>query len=150
MARCPTTRPKDWPKPSTSNHRTWPRTWGAPVANIHMSRADIEATRRAVHRDGIHFYNYYNLPAPKGQVARVILDILCPAERLPAQNNGHLEPAITINLGPGHINGLWGDEVNETLPIRLTPMTATCRVPPLSRVKLGIGWSRGVARDAEQ
>ena len=38
----------------------------------------------------------------------------------------------------------------DTLPIRLTPMTATCRVPPLSRVKLGIGWSRGVARDAEQ
>ena len=38
----------------------------------------------------------------------------------------------------------------QTLPIRLTPMTATCRVPPLSRVKLGIGWSRGVARDAEQ
>ena len=38
----------------------------------------------------------------------------------------------------------------EGLPIRLTPMTATCRVPPLSRVKLGIGWSRGVARDAEQ
>ena len=36
------------------------------------------------------------------------------------------------------------------LPIRLTPMTATCRVLPLSRVKLGIGWSRGVARDAEQ
>ena len=40
--------------------------------------------------------------------------------------------------------------VVEILPIRLTPMTATCRVPPLSRVKLGIGWSRGVARDAEQ
>ena len=38
----------------------------------------------------------------------------------------------------------------QSLPIRLTPMTATCRVPPLSRVKLGIGWSRGVARDAEQ
>ncbi len=38
----------------------------------------------------------------------------------------------------------------DSLPIRLTPMTATCRVPPLSRVKLGIGWSRGVARDAEQ
>ena len=37
-----------------------------------------------------------------------------------------------------------------SLSIRLTPMTATCRVPPLSRVKLGIGWSRGVARDAEQ
>ena len=29
-------------------------------------------------------------------------------------------------------------------------MTATCRVPPLSRVELGIGWSGGVARDAEQ
>ena len=41
-------------------------------------------------------------------------------------------------------------EEERTLPIRLTPMTATCRVPPLSRVKLGIGWSRGVARDAEQ
>ena len=39
---------------------------------------------------------------------------------------------------------------HQSLPIRLTPMTATCRVPPLSRVKLGIGWSRGVARDAEQ
>ena len=37
-----------------------------------------------------------------------------------------------------------------TLPIRLTPMTATCRVPPLSRVEFGIGWSGGVARDAEQ
>ena len=43
--------------------------------------------------------------------------------------------------------GVW---VDRGLPIRLTPMTATCRVPPLSRVKLGIGWSRGVARDAEQ
>ena len=45
----------------------------------------------------------------------------------------------------------WNVYVKEhPLPIRLTPMTATCRVPPLSRVKLGIGWSRGVARDAEQ
>ena len=43
-----------------------------------------------------------------------------------------------------------GGTIVEALPIRLTPMTATCRVPPLSRVKLGIGWSRGVARDAEQ
>ena len=40
--------------------------------------------------------------------------------------------------------------VQRILPIRLTPMTATCRELPLSRVKLGIGWSRGVARDAEQ
>ena len=49
----------------------------------------------------------------------------------------------------------WADaetlsDLAQILPIRLTPMTATCRVPPLSRVKLGIGWSRGVARDAEQ
>ena len=42
------------------------------------------------------------------------------------------------------------DALVYSLPIRLTPMTATCRVPPHSRVKLGIGWSRGVARDAEQ
>ena len=41
-------------------------------------------------------------------------------------------------------------DIVRSLPIRLTPMTATFRVPPLSRVKLGIGWSRGVARDAEQ
>ena len=46
--------------------------------------------------------------------------------------------------------GLDYERKEEILPIRLTPMTATCRVPPLSRVKLGIGWSRGVARDAEQ
>ena len=32
-----------------------------------------------------------------------------------------------------------------TLPIRLTPTPTTFRVPPLSRVKLGIGWSRGKA-----
>ena len=48
---------------------------------------------------------------------------------------------------PGYIDAK--TYVVQTLPIRLTPMTATCRVPPLSRVKLGI-WSRGVARDAEQ
>ena len=50
-----------------------------------------------------------------------------------------------LGVGAGHFDGLV-----RCLPIRLTPMTATCRVPPLSRVKLGIGWSRGVARDAEQ
>ena len=48
------------------------------------------------------------------------------------------------------VGGEFGRVEAQTLPIRLTPMTATCRVPPLSRVKLGIGWSRGVARDAEQ
>ena len=65
----------------------------------------------------------------------------------------------SLNLGPvlanddanplgGVLNVILVD--GQSLPIRLTPMTATCRVPPLSRVKLGIGWSRGVARDAEQ
>ena len=61
-----------------------------------------------------------------------------------------------IGIISGHAEAIDPDvtartrRVLESLPIRLTPMTATCRVPPLSRVKLGIGWSRGVARDAEQ
>lgn len=77
-----------------------------------MSKAEIEATRRRVNRGGIHFYNYYTLPAPSGRIAPVLIDILCPHDRLPTQNNGHLGPAITICLGPGHINGLWGHEIN--------------------------------------
>ena len=71
----------------------------------------MHATRRAVQRDGIHFYNYYTMVAPPGKVGPVILDILCPADRLPALNNGHLEPAITVNLGPGDIHGRWGEEL---------------------------------------
>ena len=51
---------------------------------------------------------------------------------------------------PGAARGASPHSLRHSLPIRLTPMTATCRVPPLSRVKLGIGWSRGVARDSEQ
>jgi hypothetical protein len=80
---------------------------------LYMSREEIEATRREIERGGIHFYNYYSLPAPKGFIAPVLIDILCPAGRVPTQNNGHLEPAITINLGPGHIQGLWAHEVNK-------------------------------------
>jgi transcriptional regulator with XRE-family HTH domain len=83
-----------------------------PVVLI-QSAGELEASRRAVRRGGIHFYNYYNLPAPQGWVAPVILDILCPAGRLPELNNGHLEPAITINLGPGDIHGRWGSELND-------------------------------------
>ncbi len=75
--------------------------------------AEMRATCRAVRRDGIHFYNYYTMAAPAGKVAPVVLDILCPADRLPALNNGHLEPAITVNLGPGDINGRWGTELTE-------------------------------------
>lgn len=74
---------------------------------IHATKADVEATCRPIHRDGIHFYNYYTLPSPNGMICPVILDILCPSDRLPKQNNGHLEPAITINIGPGDINGRW-------------------------------------------
>jgi 2-hydroxyethylphosphonate dioxygenase len=71
----------------------------------------LYASCRPIQRDGIHFYNYYTMAAPPGRVAPVILDILCPAGRLPALNNGHLEPAITVNLGPGHIYGRWGAEL---------------------------------------
>ena len=77
------------------------------------SADDLIATRRPIQRDGIHFYNYYTMAAPPGAVAPVILDILCPAERVPALNNGHLEPAITVNIGPGDINGRWGEELTE-------------------------------------
>ncbi|MEU7039536.1 histidine kinase [Streptomyces varsoviensis] len=86
---------------------------GRTPAAIFQSRAETEATRRAVRRDGIHFYNYYSLPAPSGHIAPVILDILCPADRLPQLNNGHLEPAITVNIGPGDIHGRWGTEITE-------------------------------------
>ncbi len=58
-------------------------------------------------------------------------------ESVNAQNNDDVELEVVV-IDDG------------SLPIRLTPTTTTCRVPPLSRVKLGIGWSRGVARDAEQ
>ncbi|MFC6015697.1 histidine kinase [Plantactinospora solaniradicis] len=82
---------------------------------VHQSAEGLAATCRPIQRDGIHFYNYYSMAAPPGRVAPVILDILCPADRLPALNNGHLEPAITVNLGPGDIHGRWGEE--------LTPQT---------------------------
>jgi len=78
---------------------------------VHRSAQSMRASRRPIQRDGIHFYNYYTLAAPDRRVAPVILDILCPADRLPALNNGHLEPAITVNLGPGDIHGRWGEEI---------------------------------------
>jgi len=77
------------------------------------SGTELRATRRPIRRDGIHFYNYYTMAAPPGAVAPVILDILCPADRIPALNNGHLEPAITVNLGPGAIHGRWGTELTD-------------------------------------
>jgi len=79
-------------------------------AVIYQSKEEVLATKREVNRGGFHFYNYYSLPSPEGYVAPVLIDILCPRDRDPVQNNGHLEPAITINLGPHHIYGLWGDK----------------------------------------
>ncbi|NUW35463.1 histidine kinase [Nonomuraea sp. SMC257] len=80
---------------------------------ITRTARELHGTRRPIQRDGIHFYNYYTMAAPPGAVAPVILDILCPADRVPALNNGHMEPAITVNLGPGDIHGRWGEELDE-------------------------------------
>lgn len=81
------------------------------LAAICMSGEDLHSTRREISRGGIHFYNYYSMAAPPGAVGPVILDILCPPGRLPELNNGHLEPAITVNIGPGDIYGRWGEEI---------------------------------------
>ncbi|MEU8606966.1 histidine kinase [Actinoplanes sp. NPDC048791] len=78
-----------------------------------QSAQELRDTCRPIQRDGIHFYNYYSMAAPAGRVSPVILDILCPSGRLPALNNGHLEPAITVNLGPGDIHGRWGENLSE-------------------------------------
>ena len=80
---------------------------------IYWSKSKIEKTKRPIKRDGIHFYNYYSLPIPDGFVGPVILDILCPKEKLPQLNNGHLEQAITINLGNSDIYGRWGKNKNK-------------------------------------
>ena len=85
-------------------------TGGALTPLIHYTREQVLATKREVFRGGFHFYNYYSFPCPQGFVAPVLIDILCPENRDPVQNNGHLEPAITINLGPNDIYGLWGDK----------------------------------------
>lgn len=86
---------------------------GAGRAVLVRSAEEMYRTRRPIQRDGIHFYDYYSMAGPEGRVAPVILDILCPADRLPALNNGHLEPAITVNLGPGDIHGRWGEELSD-------------------------------------
>jgi len=80
---------------------------------IFYSKEKILSTKRPIKRDGIHFYNYYTLPSPQGFKSPVILDILCPHNKIPKLNNGHLEQAITINLGPGDIYGRWGKNTNK-------------------------------------
>lgn len=85
---------------------------GGRVDSVVMTADQVHATRRPIQRAGIHFYNYYTMAAPPGRVAPVILDILCPSGTLPTLNNGHLEPAITVNLGPGDIHGRWGEDLS--------------------------------------
>ena len=80
---------------------------------IFWKKEKILRTKRPINRDGIHFYNYYSLPAPDGFIGPVILDILCPKNKLPKLNNGHLEQAITVNLGPEDIFGRWGKKKNK-------------------------------------
>ncbi len=81
---------------------------------IYWPKSKIENSKRPIMRDGIHFYNYYSLPIPKGFIGPVILDILCPKNKIPKLNNGHLEQAITVNLGNSDIYGRWGKSKNET------------------------------------
>jgi 2-hydroxyethylphosphonate dioxygenase len=79
---------------------------------VYQSSDVFISKKLEVERDGIHFYNYYPLAAPRGHVSPVVLDILCPANRIPELNQGHLEPAITINLGPGSIMGRWHEDTS--------------------------------------
>ena len=81
---------------------------------IFKSDQDIKETKRPIKRDNIHFYNYYTLPSPKGYVAPVLIDILCPKDKLPKLNNGHLETAITLSLGPNDIYARFGKKINKT------------------------------------
>jgi 2-hydroxyethylphosphonate dioxygenase len=80
---------------------------------IFWSSEKVKKTKRAINRDGIHFYNYYSLPTPPEFIGPVILDILCPKDKMPKLNNGHLEQAITVNLGPSDIFGRWGIKKNK-------------------------------------
>ena len=83
-------------------------------AFLFKTKEEIIETRRPIRRDGIHFYNYYTLPTPKGYVAPVLIDILCPKKKLPKLNNGHLEPAITISLGPNDIYARFAKKLNKS------------------------------------
>lgn len=94
---------------------------------IYNSKHQIEKTKRPIKRGGIHFYNYYTLPSPKGYVAPVLIDILCPKEKLPKLNNGHLEPAITVSLGPNDIYARFAKKIDKFtfLKFRVNPDTKT-------------------------
>ena len=74
---------------------------------LYMNRAEIHGSGRDVFRGGRHYYTYYSLPAPPNWVSPVLIDVLASPNEELIQNNGHLEPAITVNLGPGDIVGEW-------------------------------------------
>ena len=56
---------------------------------ILKTKKEIENTKRPITKDGIHFYNYYTLPTPSGYVAPVLLDIMCPKNKLPKSSKDH-------------------------------------------------------------
>tara|TARA_B100000795_G_C22806907_1_gene445650 strand:+ start:3615 stop:4949 length:1335 start_codon:yes stop_codon:yes gene_type:complete len=90
---------------------------------IYNSKEQIEKTKRPIKRGGIHYYNYYTLPSPKGFVAPVLIDILCPKDKMPVLNNGHLEPAITVSLGPNDIYARFAKKMDKLtfLKFRINP-----------------------------
>jgi len=94
---------------------------------IFNTKEQIEKTKRPIKRGGIHFYNYYTLPSPKGYVAPVLIDILCPKGKLPKLNNGHLEPAITVSLGPNDIYARFAKKIDKDtfLKFRINPDAKT-------------------------
>ena len=49
---------------------------------IYNTKEQIQKTKRPIKRGGIHYYNYYTLPSPKAYVAPVLIDILCPKEKI--------------------------------------------------------------------
>ena len=81
---------------------------------LFQTKEEIKKTRRPIYRGGIHFYNYYTLPTPHAYVAPVLIDILCPKDKLPVLNHGHLEPAVTISLGPNDIYARFAKKLNKT------------------------------------
>ena len=86
---------------------------------IYNSKDQIEKIKRG----GIHYYNYYTLPSPEGFVAPVLIDILCPKDKMPVLNNGHLEPAITVSLGPNDIYARFAKKMDKLtfLKFRINP-----------------------------
>ena len=38
---------------------------------------------------------------------------MCPKNKLPKLNNGHLEPAITISMGPNDIYARFSEKLNK-------------------------------------